>query len=155
MLEAAILLIIFVIVGLSFSALGIVRVAALRIECTQRLRQIGSACKEYEDKHGHFPADKLPGIGAFVPVGNARLFRPCRRVHRQACPRCCAFLCPGRRTAQELGAQTGPSDYGCGKSSREISIRTGWPGDRDQDHDLEHRRHLEQVAGRSPGRAPV
>jgi len=29
-------------------------------------------------------------------------------------PAVAPFLCPGRRTAQELGAQTGPSDYGCG-----------------------------------------
>lgn len=115
MVETALLLVILAVMfGVVLMAIPYFREISSRTQCTDRLRELGRACKAYEEYSGFLPADDpeqkrsfLWQIREYLEIEDGPPDSPY--------PPAAQFLCPSRRTVADLGQSDGPSDYGCGK----------------------------------------
>jgi prepilin-type N-terminal cleavage/methylation domain-containing protein/prepilin-type processing-associated H-X9-DG protein len=116
--------IIAILAGMSLQAANKVQEAAARISCTNKLRQIGLAAKNYEGGKGNLPCDTTQGgaVGGATPSTFLWKMREEIEVilpsgsQPSSAVAVSQFLCPSRRSVSAMSQQAAPSDYGCAQS---------------------------------------
>jgi len=109
--------IIAILAGMSLSAANKVQEAAARISCTSKLREIGLACKNYESGRSSLPCDKTaPTQMSFLWGIREEMEIVMQTPQPGNAISVSQFLCPSRRSVQNVTQTAAPSDYGCAKS---------------------------------------